>query len=103
MSREENNQEAMRIIDLMVECILGILSNMKLNTMSTEEKVEQGFKFVDLIKKEYLVLQQDKQKLQDMTPIFEQLNQAKKQRQDFQLYKVMEQLDLMHDQFGKIH
>ena len=103
MSREENNQEAMRIIDLMVECILGILSNMKLNTMSTEEKVEQGFKFVDLIKKEYLVLQQDKQKLQDMTPIFEQLNQAKKQRQDFQLYKVMEQLGLMHDQFGKIH
>ena len=36
MSREENNKEAMQLIDLMVERIFRILSKIKLNKMSTE-------------------------------------------------------------------
>ena len=53
--------------------------------MSPEDKVEQGLKFVDLIKKRYCVLQQEKQIFQDMTPTLEQLNQAKKQQHNYQL------------------
>ena len=76
IARENNNQEAMRMIDLMVERIFQILLKMKLNKISPDEKVVQNLKFVVLIKNGYLLRQKAKEKLQDMTLTLEQLNQA---------------------------
>ena len=47
--------------------------------MSAQDKVEQGLKFVDLIKKGYLDFNKKKLKLQEQIQPVKQLNAKKKQ------------------------
>ena len=80
MSEQQNEQEGIRMMDLLKDAIHKDNPKWKLKEMSQQEMV-QGVKFVELIKKGYLVLQQQKQNFQNMIQPVEQLNQAKEQLQ----------------------
>ena len=82
MSQQQTEQECIRIIDLITDSFYKTYPERKHKEMSQQEKIQEAMKIVDLIKKGYLVLQQEKQKLQDMTLILEQLNKSKNQRND---------------------
>ena len=105
MSEQQNEQEGIRTMDLLKDAIHTDNPKWKLKEMSQQEKA-QGVKIVDLIKKGYLVLQQQKQNFQNMIKPVEQLNHAKEQLQQTnkqqakeQLQQAKKQLQPMQDQF----
>ena len=105
MSQQETEQEGIRLMDLMMDSFHQTNPKMKFKEMSPQEKVEQGLKFVDLIKKRYLAIQQQKQIFEKIVQPVEQLNQAKKQLQQAkeQLQPIQAQCKLICNQSNHLN
>ena len=105
MSQQQNEQEGIRMMDLLKESIYKNHPEWKLKEMSQQEKIQEKMKVVYPIKKRYLVLQQQKQNFQDMIQQVEQLNKAKEQLQQAkkQLQQEKKQLQPIQDQFKLIY
>ena len=66
MSQQQNEQEGMRMMNLIKKSIIQKHAKEEFKTISQQEEVDEGVKFIELIKKGYLEIQQQKQKFQDM-------------------------------------
>ena len=85
MSEQQNEQEGIRMMDLVKDAINRNNQKWKVKELAQQEKVHNGVKIVHVIKKGYLVLQQQIENFQKIIQPLEQLNQAKKQQATKQL------------------
>ena len=112
MSKEENEKEAIRIIELYKADILQKRPKTKFNEMSPEMNIQQGLKFMKLIKENFLSFQQRQEILHEATQPVQQLNQTKKQltqaKKQYQgakeqLNQAKKQLQKSEDQLNRVN
>ena len=88
---QEENEEAIKVI----ERIKYQLSNIKLNEISTEEKIQEGLRFINLANEIYILGCQEEKILQEEDQSIQQLQQAEEQLQlaKEQLHQAGKQLE----------